>query len=198
MSDAYGVAGRVAAAGRRRPGNPQVSPRDYAHRVPGSSPVLDPARLLDDLNEAQREAVLAIERAGRHPRRRRHRQDPGHQPPDRVRHRDRASSRGPGARRDLHRQGRRRDGRAAAGARAPRRDRPDLPRPRAQPAPPLLAVRHEGDPLPDLLDSKLPILVPLVRALPGHYRFTPAKDLASEIEWAKSRRLTPADLRGRH
>ena len=44
---------------------------------------------------------------------------------------------------------------------------------------------------PTILDSKLPILVPLVRALPGHYRFTPAKDLASEIEWAKSRRLTP-------
>ena len=51
--------------------------------------------------------------------------------------------------------------------------------------------RHEGEPMPDVLDSKLPILVPLVRALPGHYRFTPAKDLASEIEWAKSRRLTP-------
>ncbi len=51
--------------------------------------------------------------------------------------------------------------------------------------------RHEGDPMPDLLDSKLPILVPLVRQLPGHYRFTPAKDLASEIEWAKSHRLTP-------
>ena len=47
-------------------------------------------------------------------------------------------------------------------------------------------------PLPDLLDSKMTLLVPLVRALPGHYRFTPAKDLADEIEWAKSRRLTPA------
>ena len=50
---------------------------------------------------------------------------------------------------------------------------------------------HDGDPLPDLLDSKLPLLVPLVRALPGHYRFTPSKDIADEIEWAKSRRLTP-------
>ena len=45
--------------------------------------------------------------------------------------------------------------------------------------------------MPTLLDSKLPLLVPLARALPGHYRFTPAKDLADEIEWAKSRRLTP-------
>jgi DNA helicase-2/ATP-dependent DNA helicase PcrA len=53
-------------------------------------------------------------------------------------------------------------------------------------------LHHDGEPLPALLDSKLPLLVPLVRALPGHYRFTPAKDLADEIEWAKSRRLTPS------
>jgi DNA helicase-2/ATP-dependent DNA helicase PcrA len=53
-------------------------------------------------------------------------------------------------------------------------------------------LRHDGAPLPDLLDSKLPLLVPLVRTLPGHYRFTPSKDLADEIEWAKSRRLTPS------
>ena len=52
-------------------------------------------------------------------------------------------------------------------------------------------LHHDGAPLPDLLDSKLPLLVPLARGLPGHYRFTPAKDLADEIEWAKSRRLTP-------
>ena len=52
-------------------------------------------------------------------------------------------------------------------------------------------IHHDGAPLPALLDSKLPLLVPLVRGLPGHYRFTPAKDLADEIEWAKSRRLTP-------
>ena len=52
-------------------------------------------------------------------------------------------------------------------------------------------LHHDGAPLPALLDSKLPLLVPLVRSLPGHYRFTPAKDLADEIEWAKSRRLTP-------
>ncbi len=50
---------------------------------------------------------------------------------------------------------------------------------------------HDGAPLPDLLDSKMSLLVPLARGLPGHYRFTPAKDLADEIEWAKSRRLTP-------
>jgi DNA helicase II / ATP-dependent DNA helicase PcrA len=50
---------------------------------------------------------------------------------------------------------------------------------------------HGGDPLPELLDSKLPILIRLVRALPGHYRFTPSKDIADEIEWSKSRRIGP-------
>ncbi|HET9456814.1 MAG TPA: ATP-dependent DNA helicase UvrD2 [Candidatus Limnocylindrales bacterium] len=49
--------------------------------------------------------------------------------------------------------------------------------------------RHDGAPLPDVLESKLPILIRLARGLPGHYRFTAAKDLADEIEWAKSRRL---------
>jgi DNA helicase-2/ATP-dependent DNA helicase PcrA len=52
-------------------------------------------------------------------------------------------------------------------------------------------LHHEGAPLPAILDSKMSILVPLARSLPGNYRFTPAKDLADEIEWAKSRRLLP-------
>ena len=51
--------------------------------------------------------------------------------------------------------------------------------------------RHDGEPLPALLDSKLPIVGRLARQLPGHYRFTPGKDLADEIEWAKSRRIAP-------
>jgi ATP-dependent DNA helicase UvrD/PcrA len=51
--------------------------------------------------------------------------------------------------------------------------------------------RHDGAALPQLLDSKAPILGRLARQLPGHYRFTPAKDLADEIEWAKSRRIEP-------
>src|SRR4051794_14234253 len=54
-------------------------------------------------------------------------------------------------------------------------------------------ARHDGQPLPQLLDSKIPILGRLARQLPGHYRFTPAKDLADEIEWAKSRRIAPRD-----
>jgi DNA helicase-2/ATP-dependent DNA helicase PcrA len=51
--------------------------------------------------------------------------------------------------------------------------------------------RHDGRSAPDVLASKVPIVGRLARGLPGHYRFTPAKDLADEIEWAKSRRLTP-------
>ena len=46
-------------------------------------------------------------------------------------------------------------------------------------------------PLPEVLDSKLRIIVPLARQLPGGYKFTPAKDLADEIEWAKVRRMRP-------
>jgi DNA helicase-2/ATP-dependent DNA helicase PcrA len=52
--------------------------------------------------------------------------------------------------------------------------------------------RHDGEPLPGLLDSKLPLLIRSARALPGHYRFTPVRDLATEIEWAKARGIGPA------
>jgi DNA helicase II / ATP-dependent DNA helicase PcrA len=52
-------------------------------------------------------------------------------------------------------------------------------------------LHHDGAGLPQLLDSKLPLLGRIARRLPGHYRFTPAKDLADEIEWAKSRRVPP-------
>ena len=52
--------------------------------------------------------------------------------------------------------------------------------------------RHAGEAAPVVLDSKLPIVGRLARALPGGYRFTTAKDLADEIEWSKSRRLRPA------
>ena len=52
--------------------------------------------------------------------------------------------------------------------------------------------RHDGAPLPAVLDSKLRLLVPLIGRLPGGYRFTPAKDMADTIEWAKVRRIRPA------
>ena len=51
--------------------------------------------------------------------------------------------------------------------------------------------RHDGATLPATLDSKLRLLVPLVAKLPGGYRFTPARDVADTIEWAKVRRIGP-------
>lgn len=52
-----------------------------------------------------------------------------------------------------------------------------------------------GDELGEVLASKAPVLLPIARALPGAYRFRPLADLATEIEWAKNRRLTPATYR---
>jgi DNA helicase II / ATP-dependent DNA helicase PcrA len=46
--------------------------------------------------------------------------------------------------------------------------------------------------LPEVLDSKAPLLAPLQRGLPGGYKFTAVKDLADELEWAKARRLDPS------
>lgn len=51
--------------------------------------------------------------------------------------------------------------------------------------------RHDAAPLPAVLTSKTPILGPIGRRLPGGYRFTPLKDLADEIEWAKRQRVGP-------
>jgi DNA helicase-2/ATP-dependent DNA helicase PcrA len=46
--------------------------------------------------------------------------------------------------------------------------------------------------LPEVLESKAPLLGPLQRSLPGGYKFTAVKDLADELEWAKARRLDPS------
>ena len=50
---------------------------------------------------------------------------------------------------------------------------------------------HAGRPLPVILDSKFPIIARIVRGFSGNLRYTPSKDLAGEIEWAKSRRIRP-------
>jgi len=47
--------------------------------------------------------------------------------------------------------------------------------------------RHDGAELPEVMPDKWRIISPLARSLPGGYRFTPARDLMDEIEWAKSR-----------
>jgi ATP-dependent DNA helicase UvrD/PcrA len=61
----------------------------------------------------------------------------------------------------------------------------------------LALLRHfEGDP-GRILASKAILLRRIGNGLPGAYRFRPAGDLATEIEWAKNRRLTP-DTYGEH
>jgi DNA helicase-2/ATP-dependent DNA helicase PcrA len=52
--------------------------------------------------------------------------------------------------------------------------------------------RHDGEAPPEILASKTRLIVPLVRRLPGGYAFTPSKDVAAAIEWAKVRRIPPA------
>ncbi len=53
--------------------------------------------------------------------------------------------------------------------------------------------RVHGTEAPAILDSKAPILAPLATGLPGGYRYLAVRDLAGEIEWAKARRIRPAD-----
>jgi DNA helicase II / ATP-dependent DNA helicase PcrA len=48
-----------------------------------------------------------------------------------------------------------------------------------------------GDELGQILPSKAMTLQPIRRSLPPPFKFRPLGDLASEIEWAKNRRLTP-------
>jgi DNA helicase II / ATP-dependent DNA helicase PcrA len=51
--------------------------------------------------------------------------------------------------------------------------------------------RHTGDPLPEILDSKAPLIASLANALPPPHRFMPRGELANEIEWAKNRLVPP-------
>src|ERR671924_81851 len=54
-----------------------------------------------------------------------------------------------------------------------------------------------GRRLGEILPSKAMTLQPIRRSLPVPYKFRPLGDLASEIEWAKNKRLTPETyLRG--
>jgi DNA helicase-2/ATP-dependent DNA helicase PcrA len=52
-------------------------------------------------------------------------------------------------------------------------------------------ARHDGAAMPKILDERGLAIYRLARQLPGNYRFTPSKDLADEIGWAKARRITP-------
>jgi DNA helicase-2/ATP-dependent DNA helicase PcrA len=53
--------------------------------------------------------------------------------------------------------------------------------------------RIHGGELPRVVESKIPILAPLASRLPGGYRYREVRDLAAEIEWAKARRIPPAE-----
>jgi DNA helicase-2/ATP-dependent DNA helicase PcrA len=53
--------------------------------------------------------------------------------------------------------------------------------------------RHVGDPLPEVLGSKTPLIASLANALPPPYKFLPRSELAGEIEWAKNRLIDPED-----
>ncbi len=56
----------------------------------------------------------------------------------------------------------------------------------------LRQLRHFApDRVGNLLPSKALLLRQIGNSLPGAYRFRPAGDLASEVEWAKNRRLAP-------
>ena len=50
---------------------------------------------------------------------------------------------------------------------------------------------HTGEPLPDVLDSKAPVVASLANALPPPYRFYPRREISGEIEWAKNRIVAP-------
>ena len=52
---------------------------------------------------------------------------------------------------------------------------------------------NTGRPLPDVLPSKAPVIASLANALPPPHRFLPRSELASEIEWAKNRRIARDD-----
>jgi DNA helicase-2/ATP-dependent DNA helicase PcrA len=58
-------------------------------------------------------------------------------------------------------------------------------------------TRARGGPPGRILSTKALLLRQIGNSLPMPYRFRPAGDLATEIEWAKNRRLRPEDYRAR-
>jgi DNA helicase II / ATP-dependent DNA helicase PcrA len=50
---------------------------------------------------------------------------------------------------------------------------------------------HTGEPLPEVLDHKAPLIASLANALPPPHKFLPRRELAGEIEWAKNRMIPP-------
>ncbi|HEY8115982.1 MAG TPA: ATP-dependent DNA helicase UvrD2 [Actinomycetota bacterium] len=50
---------------------------------------------------------------------------------------------------------------------------------------------YTGEPLPEVLDHKAPLISSLANALPPPHKFLPRRELAGEIEWAKNRMIPP-------
>jgi DNA helicase-2/ATP-dependent DNA helicase PcrA len=50
---------------------------------------------------------------------------------------------------------------------------------------------HTGEPLPQVLDHKAPLIASFANALPPPHKFLPRRELAGEIEWAKNRMIPP-------
>ena len=51
--------------------------------------------------------------------------------------------------------------------------------------------KHTGGHLPEVLDHKAPLIASLANALPPPHKFLPRRELAGEIEWAKNRMIPP-------
>src|SRR5688500_17142187 len=51
---------------------------------------------------------------------------------------------------------------------------------------------HTGEPLPEVLDHKAPLIASLANALPPPHKFLPRRELAGEIEWAKNLMIPPS------
>jgi DNA helicase-2/ATP-dependent DNA helicase PcrA len=56
--------------------------------------------------------------------------------------------------------------------------------------------RYSPEPPAKILSTKALLLRQIGNSLPGAFRFRPAADLATEVEWAKNRRLTPQTYLG--
>ena len=153
--------------------------------------------MLAGLDDEQRTAAQAVTGPGLHPRRRRHRQDPHHHPPHRLRRAHRRLRARAGARRDLHRAGRRRAARPAGRPRRRRGAGPHLPR-RGDAAAALL--RAAGARRPDAGAGREQAAAGRVGGVAGRGCPPTAPACAtspSEIEWAKTTLATPEDYPAR-
>ncbi|HEX9824346.1 MAG TPA: ATP-dependent DNA helicase UvrD2, partial [Actinomycetota bacterium] len=54
-----------------------------------------------------------------------------------------------------------------------------------------LLPKHAGTAVGEILDAKTPLIASLANGLPPPHKFIPRRDLATEIEWAKNRMVSP-------